>query len=30
MLPSFYKNMAFKEKVNQYANEGLAEKPSVF
>jgi ribosome maturation factor RimP len=30
MLPSFYKNMAFKEKVNQLLAEGLKEKPSVF
>jgi ribosome maturation factor RimP len=30
MLPSFYKNMAFKEKVIELLNEGLKEKPSVF
>ena len=30
MLPSFYKNMTFKEKVNQLLQQGLEEKPSVF
>ena len=30
MLPSFYKNMTFKEKINQLLVEGLAEKQSVF
>lgn len=30
LLPSFYKNMAFKEKVIELLNEGLKEKPSVF
>ena len=30
MLPSFYKNMTFKEKVNQLLEAGLEEKPSVF
>lgn len=30
MLPSFYRNMAFKEKVSELLNEGLKEKPSVF
>ncbi len=30
MLPSFYKNMTFKEKVLQLLNEGLEEKPTVF
>lgn len=30
VLPSFYKNMTFKEKVNNLLEEGLAEKPSVF
>ncbi len=30
MLPSFHKNMAFKEKVIELLNEGLKEKPSVF
>lgn len=30
MLPSFYKNMAFKEKVIELLNEGLKDKPSVF
>ena len=30
MLPSFYKDMAFKEKINQLLAEGLTEKPSVF
>lgn len=29
-LPSFYKNMVFKEKVLALLNEGLKEKPSVF
>ena len=30
MLPSFYKNMTFKEKVNDLLVTGLLEKPSVF
>ena len=30
MLPSFYKNMTFKEKVVNLLNEGLADKPSIF
>jgi len=30
MIPSFYKNMTFKEKVIQLLNEGLEEKPTVF
>jgi ribosome maturation factor RimP len=30
MLPSFYKNMAFKDKVIELLNEGLKDKPSVF
>lgn len=30
LLPSFYKNMAFKEKVIELLNEGLKDKPSVF
>ena len=30
LLPSFYKNMTFKEKVIELLNEGLKEKPSVF
>jgi ribosome maturation factor RimP len=30
MLPSFYKNMTFKEKVNLLLEQGLEEKPSVF
>jgi ribosome maturation factor RimP len=30
LLPSFYKNMAFKEKVVELLNEGLKDKPSVF
>ena len=30
MLPSFYKNMVFKEKVAGLLNEGLQQKPSVF
>ena len=30
MLPSFYKNMTFKEKVNDLLATGLSEKPSVF
>jgi ribosome maturation factor RimP len=29
-LPSFYKNMTFKEKVVALLNDGLAEKPAVF
>ena len=29
-LPSFYKNMTFKEKVVTLLNDGLAEKPAVF
>jgi len=29
-LPSFYKNMTFKEQVSKLLNEGLSEKPSVF
>ena len=30
MLPSFYKNMTFKEKVNDLLATGLSEKPNVF
>lgn len=30
MLPSFYNNMAFKEKVFRLLEEGLQEKPSIF
>lgn len=30
IVPSFYKNMTFKEKVSALINEGLEEKPSVF
>jgi ribosome maturation factor RimP len=30
MLPSFYKNMTFKEQVVQLLNDSLSEKPSVF
>ena len=30
LLPSFYRNMAFKEKVLELINEGLKEKPNVF
>jgi ribosome maturation factor RimP len=30
MLPSFYRNMTFKEKVNAVLSEGLLEKPSIF
>jgi ribosome maturation factor RimP len=30
MLPSFYRNMTFKEKVNTVLTEGLLEKPSIF
>ena len=30
MLPSFYKNMTFKEKVNLLLEQGLEEKPNVF
>ncbi len=30
MLPSFYKNMTFKDKVNQLLEAGLLEKPTVF
>lgn len=30
VLPSFYKNMTFKEKVNQLLEAGLLEKPTVF
>lgn len=30
IVPSFYKNMTFKEKVSELINEGLEEKPSVF
>ena len=29
-VPSFYKNMTFKEKVNTLLTEGLLEKPSIF
>lgn len=29
-VPSFYKNMTFKEKVTELLNEGLKEKPSIF
>ncbi|NHL01058.1 ribosome assembly cofactor RimP [Flavobacterium sp. F339] len=29
-VPSFYKNMTFKEKVNSVLNEALAEKPALF
>jgi ribosome maturation factor RimP len=29
-VPSFYKNMAFKEKVNLLLTEALSEKPSLF
>jgi ribosome maturation factor RimP len=30
MLPSFYRNMTFKEKVNTVLSEGLQDKPSIF
>lgn len=30
IVPSFYKNMTFKEKVSELVNAGLAEKPDVF
>jgi ribosome maturation factor RimP len=30
MLPSFYRNMTFKEKVNAVLSEGLQDKPSIF
>lgn len=30
MLPSFYKNMTFKEQVTELINQGLQEKPSLF
>jgi ribosome maturation factor RimP len=30
MLPSFYRNMTFKEKVNAVLSEGLLDKPSIF
>jgi len=30
LLPSFYKNMTFKEQVTELLNDGLKEKPSIF
>jgi len=30
LVPSFYKNMTFKEKVSELVNAGLAEKPEIF